>query len=231
MNLASIGMATSKGISVPDNFGDAFEGGYYAGQVEKSDGIYAVIIAPKASGQSSSSLAYNNDNTGAFGDSLVEGVSNNATIGTQSKFPASYYCANLSIDGFDDWYLPARDELEVCYRNLKPTTSSNHTGNRFTSSYTYTPYNDLPADTSGINRYSILAGSAYTSSVPSQTTSTNFITGGSEAFDLDTYYFVSTRFSSAAVWCIGFIDGVTDAVAIASTRKVRAIRSVKIAEL
>jgi hypothetical protein len=31
------------------------------------------------------------------------------------------------IGGFSDWYMPAKNELEVCYFNLKPTTTSNNT--------------------------------------------------------------------------------------------------------
>ena len=38
---------------------------------------------------------------------------------------AANFCHTLNIDGFCDWYLPSRDELEFIYHNLKPTHQPN----------------------------------------------------------------------------------------------------------
>jgi hypothetical protein len=38
-------------------------------------------------------------------------------------FPAAQFCADLSIGGHTDWYLPARYELDIAYFNLKPSTT------------------------------------------------------------------------------------------------------------
>jgi hypothetical protein len=42
-------------------------------------------------------------------------------------FPAAQFCADLSIGGHTDWYLPARYELDIAYFNLKPGTQGNDT--------------------------------------------------------------------------------------------------------
>jgi hypothetical protein len=40
-------------------------------------------------------------------------------------FPAANFCEALTINGFSDWYLPSRFELDIAYFNLKPTTEAN----------------------------------------------------------------------------------------------------------
>jgi hypothetical protein len=89
---------------------------------------------------------------------------NNAT------HPAAQFCEGLTIGGFSDWYMPAQNELEVCYYNLKPTTTANST-------------------TSGTNTNAVPSrGSNYTSGTPAQTSATDFITGGAEAFAAFNYW-------------------------------------------
>jgi hypothetical protein len=88
-----------------------------------------------------------------------------------ASHPAAQFCEGLTIGGFTDWYMPAQNELEVCYYNLKPTTTTNNTS-------------------SGINANAVPArASNYTAGTPAQTSATDFITGtGAEAFTASGYW-------------------------------------------
>ncbi len=126
--------------------------------------------------------------------SVIDGPQNTADIvadGNASINPAANFCNDLVIGGFSDWYLPAKNELEVCYYNLKPTTT-----NISTSSGTNT--NAVPS-----------RGSNYTTGTPARTSVTDFQTGNSEAFDsTSTNYWSSTEMSNTNyAWAQDFNNG------------------------
>ncbi len=116
----------------PPAIGSALGGGFFAGQISTAgNGIadYNLIVAPVASGEST--LKYKNANTAVPGaDSVIDGPQNTADMvadGNATVYPAAHFCNNASIGGFTDWYMPAKNELEICYYNLKPTTAANNT--------------------------------------------------------------------------------------------------------
>jgi hypothetical protein len=99
-----------------------------------------------------------------------------------ASHPAAQFCEGLTIGGFSDWYMPAKNELEICYYNFKPSTQNNDTS-------------------SGINLNAIPArASNYTSGSPAQTSATNFRVGGGEDFNSPassaTFYWNSTQRSA-----------------------------------
>jgi hypothetical protein len=170
---------------------------------------YRVIVAPKSSGENSSKQ-YKNANTAAPSatGTLTEGLKATLAMvadGNSTVYPAAHFCNDLSIGGYSDWYLPARDELELIWRNLKPVTDNNYTtADRPTGA---TPdYKNLgslgdTANTHGLNNNSDPQGVAYTSGSPAQTSVAAFQTGGAEAMTFgDIVYWSSTEYNTSTAW-------------------------------
>ena len=158
--------------------GSAYGGGFFAGQIDQSGTIYNLVVAPIASGQFQGQWKNANNNTPGT-NSDIDGPANTAAIvadGNSTVYPCGHFCNNLSTGGQTDWYMPALNELEVCYFNLKPTTTANDTS-------------------SGINPNAVPArASNYTSGNPAQTSATDFQSTGAEDFLTGTdFYWTSTQ--------------------------------------
>ena len=198
----------SFGPPPPGAIGSAYEGGYYAGQISTAgNGVadFYLVVAPKSSGENSSKQWKTTNTSTAGTSSVIDGPTNSANMNNASH-PAAQFCEGLTIGGFTDWYMPAKNELEVCYYNLKPTTTSNDT-----SSGTNT--NAVPS-----------RGSNYTSGTPAQTSAAAFVTGGgAEAFAAD-YYWSSTEVSATGAWVQGFNDGGQFNATKYVSYRVRAVR-------
>ena len=198
----------------PPAIGAAFKGGFFAGQISTAgNGIadYNLVVGPVASAESTSKQ-WKIVNTATSGTSSVIDGPANSTFMNSSTFPAAFFCEGLTIGGYSDWYMPAKNELEVCYYNLKPTTASNNT-----SSGTNT--NAVPQRNSN-----------YTSGNPAQTSAAAFQSpSGAERFASD-FYWSSTRFDSYTAWAQQFINGnqYGYGFSVGSSNKVRAIRRVAV---
>lgn len=216
--------------SAPTEIGQAFGGGFYAGNIIQGGVEYYLIVAPKASGESSSRIQFKTSQTssGAATQTLNNGPAATAAM-ANSTHPAANFCAGLTIGGFSDWYLPARDELEVIYRNLKPTANNNATADREKSTITYPEGDDVSSDTMGRNRNSSPARSGYSSSNPSRTSVSAFIDGGTEAFGTGRYW-SSTELNNSRAWVQDFFNGNQIAVTKNNTpgEEVRAVRRVAV---
>jgi hypothetical protein len=196
----STGTSFTTAASFLPVIGDAFGGGFYAGKIVQGGTTYYVIVAPKSSGENSSKQWKTSADAGPTATQTLNNGPAESSSMNSATYPAAQFCEGLTIGGYSDWYLPSRDELELCYRNLKPTTGTNSTSARSKSSYTYPEGNDVSGDTMGINRNSNPTGSAYTTSVPAQTSVTNFQSGGTEAFAAVDYWSSSEYYSAATAW-------------------------------
>jgi hypothetical protein len=191
--------------------GSAYGGGFFAGQISTAgNGIadYNLVIGPIASAQSNSKQ-FKIVSSGSDPTSVIDGPANSATMNSVT-YPAAKFCEDLSVGGFTDWYMPAKNELDVCYFNLKPSTTSNDTS-------------------SGINANAVPArASNYTSGTPAQTSATDFQTNGSEAFASGDYW-SSTEFSATNAWLQYFTSGYQSNYFTKNfASRVRAIRRVAV---
>lgn len=204
----------------PTSAGLPYGGGYYAGANIVVGGIeYALIVAPRSQGGQSSTLLKT-----AF---LPSGASppydpndGFATTTTLLNYgsPAAAFTRSLNINGYNDWYLPTLDESEILYRYLKPINSENNTVT-------------FDGSRNGINVLSRPQGNQYTASNPTQTVSTAFKAGGSEAFLTNEYYWTcgqDGRYALPPAVGQHFSDGSTSAPTSDRFYNVRAVRKVVI---
>lgn len=179
--------------------GDAIDGGFFAGiidttqsNIEAGDDYqsglrYALIVGPRSIEIQPSSVAWDAEVRAGQTGSITRWNGLGSTDNILAKNDTDYeifevirstrISSPVPDDGGSDWYMPALDELELCYRNFKPQGSPNIVGDEDTSDgfpklqdYGYNPSSDPQ-------------GSAYTSGSPSQTSVTIFQQGNSESFD------------------------------------------------
>ncbi len=164
------------------------------------------IIAPKAQGESVPiALKFENTDMPIATQTLTEGwEATNAMLaaGTAAQYPAAHWARALVINGYSDWYIPARDELELAWRNLKPVTTDNYIGARYNSLISYKQSGAYPDATAaqGANLNSSPQSPAYTLTDPAQTSSAAFRAGGSEEFAWNNYFWTSSEASAAVAW-------------------------------
>jgi hypothetical protein len=191
----SAASAASNSITTPLAIGQSYQGGYYAGQISTTaNGVatHNLVVAPKASG----ATTYTKFRTSGSGvtafTSVIDGPGNSAGLAALgANYPAATYCEGLSIGGYTDWYLPAKNELATCYYYLKQGTSTNNTDSGSTA-HAVSPQ---PASTN------------YTSGSPSQTSATIFRLGNSEAFYNEAgelNHWTSTDSTSSHAWAQDF---------------------------
>ena len=196
--------------SQPPTLGSVYQGGYFAGQIQASGIIYNLVVAPKSGGENSSVAYKTTSSADTNPPSQNQEYGKLATDAfNDASHPAFQWAKGLSIGGYTDWYIPAKNELEIIYRNLKPSTDSNDTGSGANA-------NAVPTPT--LN---------YTASDPAQTSVAIFQAGGSEAFS-GSYYVSASEFSSNTgyAWRQSFITGWQNGSSKTSANYARAIRRV-----
>jgi hypothetical protein len=206
-------IAAGTWTGIPPSIGDAYQGGFFAGQIGVGGvATHNLVVGPVSTAQTT--LAWKNANTATTdADSVIDGPQNTADLvvgGSSTVYPCAHFCNDLVIGGFTDWYMPAKNELEICYFNLKPTTTSNNTS-------------------TGINANAVPArASNYTSGNPAQTSAADFKSTGAEDFAV-TFYWSSTDATASSAWIQSFSNGYQFYGFIKTDPyKVRAIRRVAV---
>jgi len=183
----------------PTTIGQAYGGGFYAGKIAVGGGGVAthyLIVAPKSSGENSSRT------WGTYGvvtaqTSVIDGPTNSAVeAALGAAYQAAVFCEGLTIGGYSDWYLPAKNELEVLYYFLKPTTTANDTS----SGSNANAVSPEPISTN------------YTSGSPAQTSAgIGFRIGETNAFATNpNVYWSSTEVTGRAAWIQDLDNGYQD---------------------
>jgi hypothetical protein len=200
--------------ATPLAIGDAYGGGYLAGQIStagNSIADYNLVIGPVASAQTTNKKWKTTATSTTGTSSVIDGPTNSSNMNNASH-PAAQFCKAVTTGGYTDWYMPAKNELEVCYYNLKPTTGNNDTS-------------------SGINANAVPArASNYTTGTPAQTTAADFQTtpgSGTEYFN-SAFYWSSTENGALYGWAQTFTNGAQTSEYKPQGFRVRAVRRVAV---
>lgn len=179
--------------AAPAPLADIDTGGHYVARY-RIDGVpYALILAPKAEGEHEP-IVWNRSSKMIEGAlSYCDGLANTRAMAEAGSKLAEWALA-ARIGGFDDWYIGAVDEMELCYRYLKPTTLKNSCWAR-----------------SGINLSAEPPTWPYIPTAPAQTSIVSFRAGGVEAFAEEPYW-TSTQHASFShcAWRQDFYYGYQD---------------------
>ncbi|MFZ6819819.1 hypothetical protein [Undibacterium sp. Ji22W] len=172
----------------PTISGTPYAGGFYVGRYQIDGQLFALIVANKAEGELPGQWNSTLDTVNGAA-SYNNGLTNTNAMAEAGSDLAKAALA-LRINNLDDWFIPARDELELCYRYLKPSTYADNMWR------------------AGDNPSSVPPGYPYTEQSPAQTINEAFQKDGAEAFDI-AWYWASTQNANGSdyAWMQTFSDG------------------------
>jgi hypothetical protein len=199
--------------------GAAYGGGFFAGQINVSGTIYNLVVADVTVGESYGKKWTSTSPITTGSTSVINGPTNSSGLAARgATYQSAVFCEDLNTGGFTDWYLPALNELEVCYFFLKPGTGL-FAQNNTASGSNANAVSPEPVSTN----YTNSGGNPLS---PARTTATAFQAGGAQDFQED-QYFCSTEGSDSQAYTIGFNDGTQDlSFKTNGTRYTRAVRRV-----
>lgn len=193
---------------------------------------YRIVVAPKASGETTLAVAASTLPMDAY--NVTEPTKAGAAMraaGDATAYPAAHWAAGLSIGGKTDWEVPTRDVLERAWRHLKPITNNNYaTADRATTpANSYTRFGAFGSVTSGHGNNADApnsTGFTYSTASPARTSASAFIAGSAEAFGAVDYA-TASAYDANSVWAQSFgttAPGKQVTVAKDAVLRVRAFR-------
>ncbi len=196
--------------AIPAAIGAALAGGFYYGMINVGAETFALIVSPKLVGEYVG--PWNGSNASVAGaEHYADGYANTTAL-VEAGSEMAQWARSLNIDGYNDWYIPARDELELLYRHLKPTDDDNSESFR-----------------DGDNPSSVPVGYPYTETSPGQTTVDAFKQGGEQAL-APNWHWASTQYAPTpySAWSQNFDHGYQDSTHGSYAGRARAVRRLKI---
>jgi hypothetical protein len=195
-------------VEAPAVVGAPYGGGFYAGLIRIGDAVHAVVVAPKALGETIAAWDDADEPAEIPGaGSYFDGAANTTAMAEAGPRLGKWVQA-LEINGHTDWHIPSRDELEICYRALKPTTETN---TRF----------------SGDNPSAVPVTWPYALQAPAQTSAAVFQGKGEEAFE-PRWYWSSTQCSDSLAWSQYFLNGFQGDDSKSYEGRARAVRTIQL---
>ena len=104
----TISMEDLRGKSYVPPIGQAYGGGFFAGQISTAgNGVatHNLVVAPFSSGESIKRWKTTQTTTSGT-SSVIDGPTNSSNM-NNATHPAAQFCEGLTIGGFSDWYMPA----------------------------------------------------------------------------------------------------------------------------
>lgn len=178
--------------------GEAYGGGYFAGQISTTaNGVptHNLVVCDITVGQAYG-LTWGTYNNSTGIQSVIDGPANSASLAALGAgFQAATFCEGITTGGYTDWYMPAQNELEVMYFSLKPNTTSNSTS--------------YGSNANAVSPEPISTN--YSSGIPTRTAATNFRSGASSQEFSPNYYWASNEltgfYASYYAWIQNFNNG------------------------
>lgn len=235
-----VGPVSNEASAIPavitPEVGNPMFGGFYAGEIYTTQGNidpadtyqegerYALIVSPESL-ESPTQLRWRSSYLQPVDEAKTRwnGLAAQRALAADTAFEAFQYCIQLPFPADDgsEWYLPALDELELIYRNLKPSTAANTVGDTNAAIF------PAPPHPNGSNPSSNPPGPPYTASSPVVTSVPHFVNAGGENLTPSFNYLAATWQGGNNVWTQHMGNGQQYSVGqINSTRYVRPVRRV-----
>ena len=193
---------------IPTRIGQECHGGTFTGFNRINNRVYGIIVAPKHTEQRLEWAT--NLSSVKEARSECDGYTTSNAINDQC-YPAAAYCRSLTVNGYSDWYLPSKNELELCYFYLKPRNNQRY-------------------KRVGPKQTAIPTCLYFSNRIPSPTLLFQFTLKGKESFSRKRDYWSSTESShdNECVVLQDFNNGFCFSVYKFKTFTVRAVRRVEV---
>ncbi|MDA7578747.1 DUF1566 domain-containing protein, partial [Flavobacteriales bacterium] len=204
---------STSNVLIPLQIGDTYQGGIVFYLDSLGGGL---ISAPSDQSTGAEWGCYGTQISGADGTAIGTGYQNTIDIeaGCTTPGTAADICANLTLGGYSDWFLPSKGELIEIYSTLGPNAFGQYNNNiAYWTSSEYSEYAAYRANEPSSNSWNNKIGLHYVRAIREISLNTNSLTVSTSGWN---YIFVTDSLGCTAmdsVYVIVNTSGCTDPVA------------------